>query len=180
MKYNVERRQFLHAASRMAVAVGIAGSLGQAGILMAAQQQPGQAGQDDTAVMLMELAYLLLPIRAREDQVYSEVALHFLHQAQRDPATQQIIQRGLDRFRDYPAQPWLSLLPQQRLDSVARQYDTVFMEMLRWTTHEVVLRDRRVWKQVGYQGSSIEYGGYLHRGFDDIDWLPELSEVKTK
>ena len=181
MKYNVERRQFLCAASRMAVAVGIAaGSLGQVGILAAEEPRAGQTRQDDTAAMLAELAYLLLPIRERDDQVYPEVAFHLLQQARRNPATEQIIKQGLRRFRDYAAQPWLSLLLQARQDSVAQQYDTAFIEMLRWATQEVVLRDRRVWKQVGYQGSSIEYGGYLHRGFDDIDWLPEPPKVKTK
>ena len=29
-----------------------------------------------------------------------------------------------------------------------------------------------VWIKLGYEGSSAEFGGYLHRGFDDIDWLP--------
>lgn len=29
-----------------------------------------------------------------------------------------------------------------------------------------------VWHHVGYPGSSVEEGGYFHRGFDNIDWLP--------
>ncbi|MFK7890092.1 MAG: Twin-arginine translocation pathway signal [Granulosicoccus sp.] len=28
-----------------------------------------------------------------------------------------------------------------------------------------------VWELLGYEGSSFEKGGYLERGFDDIDWL---------
>jgi hypothetical protein len=28
-----------------------------------------------------------------------------------------------------------------------------------------------LWPIFGYQGESYEEGGYLHRGFDDIDWL---------
>ncbi len=28
-----------------------------------------------------------------------------------------------------------------------------------------------VWPIFGYQGASFQEGGYLHRGFDDIDWL---------
>ncbi len=30
----------------------------------------------------------------------------------------------------------------------------------------------KVWEHIGYPGSSVEYGGYVDRGFDDIDWLP--------
>jgi hypothetical protein len=28
------------------------------------------------------------------------------------------------------------------------------------------------WVKFGYEGSSAEKGGYLHRGFNDLDWLP--------
>lgn len=31
----------------------------------------------------------------------------------------------------------------------------------------------KVWAHIDYPGSSKEYGGYKHRGFNDIDWLPE-------
>ena len=30
-----------------------------------------------------------------------------------------------------------------------------------------------LWALFGYEGSSFEHGGYIHRGFDDIDWLPK-------
>jgi hypothetical protein len=32
--------------------------------------------------------------------------------------------------------------------------------------------DLSVTRRFGYQGPSYEEGGYLTRGFDDIDWLP--------
>ena len=32
--------------------------------------------------------------------------------------------------------------------------------------------DHEVWDLLGYEGSSFDKGGYLHRGFDDLDWLP--------
>ena len=31
----------------------------------------------------------------------------------------------------------------------------------------------RLWELLDYPGSSVEYGGYVDRGFDDIDWLPD-------
>lgn len=33
--------------------------------------------------------------------------------------------------------------------------------------------NKAVWPLFGYEGSSWEKGGYLNRGFDDIDWLDE-------
>ena len=32
--------------------------------------------------------------------------------------------------------------------------------------------DREVWALLGYQGEAFSQGGYLERGFDDLDWLP--------
>ena len=31
-----------------------------------------------------------------------------------------------------------------------------------------------LWPKFGYEGSSAEYGGYINRGFNDIDWLPKV------
>ena len=33
--------------------------------------------------------------------------------------------------------------------------------------------NHEVWKILGYEGPSYDLGGYIDRGFDDLDWLPE-------
>ena len=30
-----------------------------------------------------------------------------------------------------------------------------------------------LWAKFGYEGSSADKGGYINRGFSDIDWLPQ-------
>ena len=37
----------------------------------------------------------------------------------------------------------------------------------------VLYDDHEVWTILGYEGPSFDKGGYVHRGFDDLDWLPE-------
>lgn len=43
--------------------------------------------------------------------------------------------------------------------------------------------DHEVWELLGYEGPSFDKGGYIDRGFDDLDWLPEprieLEEVSS-
>jgi hypothetical protein len=34
--------------------------------------------------------------------------------------------------------------------------------------------DVEVWAAFGYEGASVHLGGYVTRGFDDLDWLPPL------
>lgn len=33
--------------------------------------------------------------------------------------------------------------------------------------------DAEAWDALGYEGESFDKGGYIHRGFNDLDWLPE-------
>ncbi len=37
-----------------------------------------------------------------------------------------------------------------------------------------VYDDLEVWQAFGYEGASYHLGGYLERGFDDLDWLPAI------
>jgi len=33
---------------------------------------------------------------------------------------------------------------------------------------------KEIWPKFGYEGASAQLGGYIHRGFNDIDWLPAV------
>jgi hypothetical protein len=41
------------------------------------------------------------------------------------------------------------------------------------TALPAMLNDRTLWAAVGYEGESFSKGGYLRRGFDDLDWLDD-------
>lgn len=136
-----------------------------------AQAQPGAAPASARA--LGPLARLLCPHAAVADDVYTEVVDAILATAASDPqltATLDETIAALDAAgeRDFfeaddesrlavmkslQGEPWFSAVSVQVL---VRLYD-----------------HPQVWKVIGYPGSSLEFGGYLERGFDDIDWLPE-------
>ena len=44
---------------------------------------------------------------------------------------------------------------------------------MRSTAVVEVYSDERDLAAVGYEGPSFDQGGYLNRGFDDLDWLPD-------
>jgi hypothetical protein len=52
----------------------------------------------------------------------------------------------------------------------------VFFELVRTTAVVEVYTDRETWDLLGYEGPSFAKGGYIERGFDDLDWLPEPEE----
>ena len=50
---------------------------------------------------------------------------------------------------------------------------TEFFEHVRGTTTVTLYNDKETWKLLGYEGYSSDKGGYINRGFNDLDWLPE-------
>lgn len=50
--------------------------------------------------------------------------------------------------------------------------DAEFFVFVRGVTVVTLYNDHEVWDLLGYEGESYSQGGYLHRGFDDLDWLP--------
>jgi len=48
-----------------------------------------------------------------------------------------------------------------------------FFRQIHSTAVVALYDDREVWDLLGYAGSSFEKGGYVSRGFDDLDWLPD-------
>jgi hypothetical protein len=60
-----------------------------------------------------------------------------------------------------------------RLTVLRLSEDTPFFQKLRGDLVVSLYNQKPVWAKFGYEGSSAEHGGYIHRGFDDIDWLAE-------
>jgi hypothetical protein len=52
----------------------------------------------------------------------------------------------------------------------ALSHDPIF-EQVRSGLVVSLYNNHDLWPIFGYVGESYEKGGYLHRGFDDIDWL---------
>jgi len=48
-----------------------------------------------------------------------------------------------------------------------------FFGIVQGTGLVAIYSDHYVWGILGYEGPSFEKGGYLERGFNDLDWLPE-------
>ena len=46
-----------------------------------------------------------------------------------------------------------------------------FFQKVRGTSVVGLYNQPLVWRHFGYEGSSFEHGGYLERGFDDLNWL---------
>ena len=123
---------------------------------------------DTDLQLLASVAYDLFPFQALTPALYVQVGERLLQAG--NPA----ITEGLARLREISSNmPWKELDESARLTVLASLEGTPFFAALRAGTIEVLYRSPEVFAMVGYGGSAIEYGGYLNRGFDEIDWLPQ-------
>lgn len=55
-----------------------------------------------------------------------------------------------------------------------REYnDEPYFRAVRAIAVVALYDDHEVWEVLGYEGPSFNKGGYIDRGFDDLDWLPD-------
>ena len=63
--------------------------------------------------------------------------------------------------------------PEERLEAVKGIEDSAFFKLVHATAVVELYDNPDVWKAFGYEGPSAHLGGYVNRGFDDLDWLPD-------
>ncbi len=58
-----------------------------------------------------------------------------------------------------------------RVDILLGMEDTPFFQQIRGGLVTGLYNQKAVWPIFGYEGASFEQGGYIDRGFNDINWL---------
>jgi hypothetical protein len=58
-----------------------------------------------------------------------------------------------------------------RVDVLRGMEESAFFQQIRGGLVTGLYNQKAVWPIFGYEGSSFEYGGYIERGFNDINWL---------
>jgi hypothetical protein len=86
-------------------------------------------------------------------------------------AEAETVERGVTVLDD--PTPFLELDADAQLEAVRRIEGTEYFELVRSTAVVELYDNPLVWQALGYEGPSAHLGGYLHRGFDDLDWLPD-------
>jgi hypothetical protein len=69
---------------------------------------------------------------------------------------------------------YLDVVSEDDRVSLLRGMDqTKFFQKLRSDLIVSLYNQKPLWVKFGYEGASADKGGYIHRGFNDIDWLSE-------
>ena len=124
-----------------------------------------------TGLMLVQVCRLLFPHQGLSDQVYLDVVRDIESDMAADNRVDRLVKGAPEILHEKAGGNWMEAATEKQLESLSFLQGSELFGYLRNRTLESLYRNPVVWKLVGYEGSSIEHGGYLNRGFDDIDWL---------
>ena len=169
-KYGVNRRRFL-ATGGETVAGGVAATV-VASLPSSTWAATLGAIDQRTADVLLRMCRVLYPHDDLGDDYYAACVESLDAKAGKDPVlTKQLID-GVSALNS-SATKFIDLKEAEQVKALTGIEDTPFFQAVRGHMVTALYTDRKVWSELGYQGPSFRFGGYLDRGFDDIDWLPE-------
>jgi sigma54-dependent transcription regulator len=116
-------------------------------------------------------ARAMYPHDALPDDVYARVAGKLAEASHEDPGAARVIEDGVSALSRGRA--FAELSEDEQLVLLNAIEGSEFFELVRSTAVVEVYSDQRTWKLIGYEGPSFDKGGYIRRGFDDLDWLPD-------
>jgi hypothetical protein len=129
--------------------------------------------EQNVAEAVAALARTLYPHVALPDSVYARVSGKLDEAASEDAAQAQVINDGVADLDGRGDEPFVARSAEQQLADAKVIAGSDFFDLVRSTAVVEVYSDPQTWKLLGYEGPSFAQGGYLKRGFNDLDWLPD-------
>jgi hypothetical protein len=123
-----------------------------------------------TATTIIAVARTMYPHDALPDEVYARVS-DTLAEANESA---HVIEEGVAALAGFTERSDI-----ERVQALREIEGSEFFELVRSTAVVEIYSDPRTWAAFGYEGPSFDKGGYLHRGFNDLDWLPDVPEAES-
>jgi|SRR5690242_944262 len=171
------RRGFLAGSAATVAAVAATGIT----VLQEAQAVPvddSQAAQTERARTLMKFARDLFPHDRLDDSFYEKAIMPLQAEAANDPSTRRLLYSGVDQLNRLAmaasGKPYADVPDENTRVAIIKKIESgTFFKKVYDDTIVGLYNQPEVWPKFGYEGPSSVKGGYLHRGFNDITWLPK-------
>jgi hypothetical protein len=124
-----------------------------------------------TMATITAAARTMYPHDTLPDDVYARVGGKLAEAAREDAGAAQTIEEGVSALNG--SRPFADLEADEQLEAVKGIEGSDFFELVRSTAIVEIYSDQRTWQAFGYEGPSFDKGGYIDRGFNDLDWLPD-------
>ena len=125
---------------------------------------------------LVQMARDIYPHDQIADRFYAFAVASYDEKAATDGALKTLIEDGIASLdalaQDKHKSPYAAVGWEADRVALLRQIqDGKFFQTIRGNLITGLYNNPEVWPVFGYEGSSADKGGYIERGFDDINWL---------
>lgn len=130
----------------------------------------------ETMATLVQMARDIYPHDSMGDELYAAAVKSHDDKAADDADYKALLENGVDSLNaaansmghpSYLATGWES----ERTEILKSIESDAFFKTIQGGLVVGLYNQEAVWAVLGYEGSSYEKGGYINRGFDDINWL---------
>jgi hypothetical protein len=170
----LSRRGFLRSSATAVPAVAVAAT----GLISpdAAGAQNAKTLTPNTMATLARMARDIYPHDRLADIYYAKAVAGYDTKAGQDAAFRKMVETGVAQL-DASAQlrhksPYLTVAwESDRVVLLQGIEQGALFKKLRGDLLVTLYNNKEVWPKFGYEGASADKGGYINRGFSDIDWL---------
>jgi len=170
--FGIDRRAFLARSAAAAIAIS-------SGALICVSEAWGlevKALKPETARTLIVIARDIYPHDRLADRFYAVAVKGYDEKAAKDPATLASFEEGVAAL-DAAAKaaygvPYADVgWEAQRVALLRNIENGAFFQGVRSDLIASLYNQKELWPLFGYEGESASKGGYINRGFSDIQWL---------
>jgi hypothetical protein len=129
-----------------------------------------------TVATINAAARVMYPHSAVPEAVYARVGDTLAETAHDDSEAARTLEEGAAALDD-GRRPFAERSVDEQLAALKAIEGSEFFKLVRTTAVVEVYSDARTWQVLGYEGPSFDRGGYIDRGFDDLDWLPDPEQA---
>ncbi len=123
---------------------------------------------------LLAAVETLYPHATLNPLIYRRVILQFDRAASSNPAAAESLAAFCASLQTAFPLPFPDLAESYRVAALKNIETTASFFFVQRLAIRYLYDDVELWAAFGYEGASVHLGGYLKRGFDDLDWLPPL------
>ena len=168
------RRGFLAGSAATVAAVAARGAT----VLAEAQATPAEGArgvETEKVRTLVKFTRDLFPHDHLDDSFYERAVIPLEQEAVKDASTKRLLYGGIDQLNRLAVaasgQPYADVSDESvRVDIIKKIESGAFFHKVYNDTVVGLYNQPEVWPKFGYEGPSSANGGYINRGFSDIDW----------
>jgi hypothetical protein len=122
---------------------------------------------------LLKVTRQIFPHDRLDDGDYIKVVQDLDAEAAATPATAKVLHDGVANLDRNTNSKFITMSDDGQVAALKNIESSQFFQKVHSTELVSLYNNHEVWKKLGYQGASYPIGGYLHHGFNDLNWLPE-------